>query len=145
MNEDKKIADSGSIIKDINDQCGNLLKKGVDFTVETIDKILRSIKNINLETVKMAWNYEEKYCPELTLEETIKWFKMNLPQKNVKGCLIITKEDLSKHQLELHQCFIDEKNEPMLGAGNPHRFIITQRKDDDLNAQFGEKKMIVFQ
>ncbi|MCL6591956.1 MAG: hypothetical protein K6U80_18655 [Firmicutes bacterium] len=145
MKEEREVVDCNSIIKDINYQFGNLLKKGVDFTVETIDKILRNIKNINLETVKMAWNYEEKYCPELTLEETIKWFKMNLPQKNLRGCLIITKEDPSKNQLELHQCFIDEKNEPMLGAGNPHRFIITQRKDNDLNAQFGDKKMIVFQ
>ncbi|WP_071192244.1 hypothetical protein [Trichormus sp. NMC-1] len=98
----------------------------------------------NIRTaIKYAWNYEEKHCAEYSLEEAIKWFKINLPNQIIaEGCL------LKQHQgnaYVLHQCFIARQdNTPLLDGNYPHRIVYTLKMDKALQDQFANKSMLVF-
>ena len=80
-----------------------------------------------------------------TLEEALKWFKVQRKRTSgeVKGCLL--KENLSGEQrFQLIHCFIDSDNRPLLEDGNyPQMIVKVVRLSEDLDDLFGGKDMVI--
>ena len=92
--------------------------------------------------IKTAWNLDERYCSKYSLEEAIKWIKLNKPSEATGGILL--KVSPSDGNIVLHHCFIDKDQNPLLDGKHPHRIVYTREISEDLTRQFGEKDMLVF-
>jgi hypothetical protein len=92
--------------------------------------------------LKIAWNYNEKNCEEYSLEEAIKWFKLNLP-KNASGGVLLKIASTNSGELKLHHCFIDTDENPLLDGSYPHLVVNVLKLSENLGNQFGDKDMII--
>ena len=118
---------------------------------ESAEEILKIIKNnlldiISLENIKEAWNLEEINIEELSLEKCISLVKKEFNQKLYSSACILDKKDVdrsSKYRFEIHICFLDKNNEPMLKGNAKHWIIYTNALDKDLLNQFAGKDMIL--
>ena len=120
---------------------------------ESAEEVLSIIKNhlsdvISLENIKEAWNLEEIKTEELSLEKCISLVKKEFNQKLHSSACILDKKDVdrnSKYRFEIHICFLDKNNEPMLKGNAKHWIIYTNALDKDLLNQFAGKDMILLQ
>lgn len=136
-----------------------LKKQLEEFTVKLGDSIKDILEKLNLgdefnrvpeekliEELKKSWNLEELELEELTLEKCIELVKSEFnPKKNASAC-ILNKNNIDKSikfKYEIHICFIDNKNEPILDGGSKRWLIYTNKLDNNLINQFGNKDMIV--
>ena len=116
---------------------------------ESAEEILKIIKNnlldiISLENIKEAWNLEEINIEELSLEKCISFVKKEFNQKLHSSACILNKKDIDgKYKFEIHICFLDKNNEPMLKGNAKHWIIYTNSLDKDLLNQFAGKDMIL--
>lgn len=118
---------------------------------ESAEEVLSIIKNhlsdvISLENIKEAWNLEEIKTEELSLEKCISLVKKEFNQKLHSSACILDKKDVdrnSKYRFEIHICFLDKNNEPMLKGNAKHWIIYTNALDKDLLNQFAGKDMIL--
>jgi hypothetical protein len=114
-----------------------LLVREVQERVGDVNQRAGGVENL----VKYAWNYEEKFCRQYSLEEAIKWFKMNRPRVAKAGCIFRRqREDVG---VTLHHCFLDASNNPLLDGAHPHRAVHTPELCLDLEKQFGTKDLLV--
>lgn len=118
---------------------------------ESAEEVLSIIKNhlldvISVENIKEAWNLEEIKTDELSLEKCISLVKKEFNQKLYSSACILNKKDIdSKYKFEIHICFLDKNNEPMLKGNAKHWIIYTNALDKDLLNQFAGKDMILLQ
>lgn len=120
---------------------------------ESAEEVLKIIKEhlsdvISLENIKEAWNLEEIKTEELSLEKCISLVKKEFNQKLHSSACILDKKDVdrsSKYRFEIHICFLDKNNEPMLKGNAKHWIIYTNALDKDLLNQFAGKDMILLQ
>lgn len=118
---------------------------------ESAEEVLSIIKNhlldvISVENIKEAWNLEEIKTDELSLEKCISLVKKEFNQKLHSSACILDKKDVdrnSKYRFEIHICFLDKNNEPMLKGNAKHWIIYTNALDKDLLNQFAGKDMIL--
>ena len=118
---------------------------------ESAEEVLSIIKNhlldvISVENIKEAWNLEEIKTDELSLEKCISLVKKEFNQKLHSSACILDKKDVdrnSKYRFEIHICFLDKNNEPMLKGNAKHWIIYTNALDKDLLHQFAGKDMIL--
>lgn len=118
---------------------------------ESAEEVLKIIKEhlsdvISLENIKEAWNLEEIKTEELSLEKCISLVKKEFNQKLYSSACILDKKDVdrnSKYRFEIHICFLDKNNEPMLNGNAKHWIIYTNALDKDLLNQFAGKDMIL--
>lgn len=116
---------------------------------ESAEEVLSIIKNhlldvISVENIKEAWNLEEINTDELSLEKCISLVKKEFNQKLYSSACILNKKDIdSKYKFEIHICFLDKNNEPMLKGNAKHWIIYTNSLDKDLLNQFAGKDMIL--
>lgn len=118
---------------------------------ESAEEVLKIIKEhlsdvISLENIKEAWNLEEIKTEELSLEKCISLVKKEFNQKLYSSACILDKKDVdrnSKYRFEIHICFLDKNNEPMLKGNAKHWIIYTNALDKDLLNQFAGKDMIL--
>ena len=118
---------------------------------ESAEEVLSIIKNhlldvISVENIKEAWNLEEIKTHELSLEKCISLVKKEFNQKLHSSACILDKKDVdrnSKYRFEIHICFLDKNNEPMLNGNAKHWIIYTNALDKDLLNQFAGKDMIL--
>lgn len=99
-----------------------------------------------LSYIKIAWNLEEIEIEELSLEKCISLVKKEFNQKLYSSSCILDKKDVdrnSKYRFEIHICFLDKNNEPMLKGNAKHWIIYTNKLDRDLSNQFGSEDMII--
>ena len=99
-----------------------------------------------MENIKEAWNLEEIKTDELSLEKCISLVKKEFNQKLHSSACILDKKDVdrnSKYRFEIHICFLDKNNEPMLKGNAKHWIIYTNALDKDLLNQFAGKDMIL--
>lgn len=101
------------------------------------------IDNISIEDIKECWNLTEKEIEELSLEKCISIVKKEFNQKLYSSACILKKECKSKYKFEIHICFLDKANEPMLNGNASHWIIHTNKLDNNLLNQFGSKDMII--
>lgn len=108
------------------------------------------IENISVEDIlsnlKTAWKLEKIETEELSLEKCISIVKAEFDQKLYSTACILDKKDVdrnSKYRFEIHICFLDKNNEPMLKGNAKHWIIYTNKLDRDLSNQFGNKDMII--
>jgi len=93
------------------------------------------------ELVKFAWNYEEKFCGEYSMEEAVGWFKANMPKTAAGACLL--KAPRGTNALTLHHCFLDHQDNPMLDGRHPHRAVHTIGITPELAKQFGTTDLLI--
>ena len=118
---------------------------------ESAEEVLKIIKEhlsdaISLENIKEAWNLEEIKTEELSLEKCISLVKKEFNQKLYSSACILDKKDVdrsSKYRFEIHICFLDKNNEPMLNGNAKHWIIYTNALDKDLLNQFAGEDMIL--
>ena len=118
---------------------------------ESAEEVLSIIKNhlldvISVENIKEAWNLEEIKTEELSLEKCISLVKKEFNQKLYSSACILDKKEVdrsSKYRFEIHICFLDKNNEPMLKGNAKHWIIYTNALDKDLLNQFAGKDMIL--
>ena len=131
---EKFIIKLGDSIKDILDK----INLGNEFNDISDDEII--------ENLKKEWKLEELKLEELSLEKCIELVKSEFnPKKNSSAC-ILNKKDIDKSmkfKYEIHICFIDNKNDPILDGESKRWVIYTNRLDSNLINQFGNKDMIV--
>lgn len=141
----------------MNDKLEELLKELLKVVKvkagESAEEVLKIIKEhlsdvISLENIKEAWNLEEIKTDELSLEKCISLVKKEFNQKLHSSACILDKKDVdrgSKYRFEIHICFLDKNNEPMLNGNAKHWIIYTNALDKDLLNQFAGKDMILLQ
>ena len=116
---------------------------------ESAEEVLKIIKEhlsdaISLENIKEAWNLEEIKTEELSLEKCISLVKKEFNQKLHSSACILNKKDIdSKYKFEIHICFLDKNNEPMLKGNAKHWIVYTNKLDSSLLNQFAGKDMIL--
>lgn len=118
---------------------------------ESAEEVLSIIKNhlldaISLENIKNAWNLEEINIEELSLEKCISLLKKEFNQKLYSSACILDKKDVDrsgKYRFEIHICFLDKNNEPILNGNAKHWIIYANSLDKDLLNQFAGKDMIL--
>ena len=116
---------------------------------ESAEEVLKIIKEhlsdaISLENIKEAWNLEEIKTEELSLEKCISLVKKEFNQKLHSSACILNKKDIdSKYKFEIHICFLDKNNEPMLNGNAKHWIVYTNKLDSSLLNQFAGKDMIL--
>ena len=116
---------------------------------ENLKKTVEGLKRLNPSTlerlIKTAWNLEEKYCSKYSLEEAIKWIKLNKPSEATGGILLkMSPSDKNDKNIVLHHCFIDKDQNPLLDGKHPHLIVYTREISDDLIGHFSEKDMLLF-
>ena len=126
------------------------LLKGVKIKAgESAEEVLSIIKNnlldvISLENIKEAWNLEEIKTEELSLEKCISLVKKEFNQKLHSSACVLNKKDIdSKYKFEIHICFLDKNNEPMLKGNAKHWIVYTNKLDSSFLNQFAGKDMIL--
>lgn len=127
---------AGETAKDIFNKLQSDIKSKVENT--STDDILSFIK--------LAWNLEEIQIEELSLEKCISLVKKEFNQKLYSSACILDKKDVdrnSKYRFEIHICFLDKNNEPMLKGNAKHWIIYANSLDKDLLNQFGDKDMVI--
>lgn len=119
---------------------------------ESAEEVLNIIKNrlleiISLENIKKAWNLKEMEIEELSLEQCISLVKKEFNQKLYSSACILRKDvdRNSKYRFEIHICFLDKNNEPMLNGNTLHWIVYTNKLDSNLLNQFSDKDMILLQ
>lgn len=112
--------------------------------------IKNKIDNISvddiLSCIKTAWNLEEIEIEELSLEKCISIIKSEFNKELYSSACILDKKDVdrnSKYRFEIHICFLDKANEPMLNGNAKHWIVHTNALNKDLLNQFGSKNMII--
>ncbi|TXJ19677.1 hypothetical protein EPJ79_00530 [Brachyspira aalborgi] len=116
---------------------------------ESAEEVLKIIKEhlsdaISLENIKEAWNLEEIKTEELSLEKCISLVKKEFNQKLHSSACILNKKDIDgKYKFEIHICFLDKNNEPMLKGNAKHWIVYTNKLDSSLLNQFAGKDMIL--
>jgi len=125
-----KNIDIEDIKKFLNSDVNELLKELKD----KVDFVLKE------EHLKMVWNYEEKNTTKYSFNEAVKWFKFNMPQ-GIKTAAIY--KDKKDEVINLHLCFLNENNEPLLKGDYPHLVVKTMEIDNEFIANFGDKDLIV--
>lgn len=117
---------------------------------------------INIDDVKdvckMAWNLEEEYTPEYSLEAAVRWFRANIDKtQHSCGCLYMEKkEDFSQQCFQenevwsslpklkrLHLLFFDKNDQPLLDCSAKHKIVSCYELDERLAKQFGDKNMLL--
>ena len=145
-NEDKIFSEIKDSLETLIPNLTELATSSVVKLVEDIKKRVEGLKGLNPSTMerlnKTAWNLEEKHCSKYSLEEAIKWIKLNKPSEATGGILL--KMSPSDKNIVLHHCFIDKDQNPLLDGNHPHRIVYTREISEDLTRQFGEKDMLVF-
>ena len=145
--EDIIIEQIKPFLKEFIDLGHNFAKVGIEDAFTYVkDRVATYSSDDNLRlALKYAWGYEEKYCLEYSLEEAIKWFKVNLPTGiSSKGCLL--KDQLQGGSFRLHLCFIEsESNIPLLDGNYPHLTVKALKIDKALQGQFHGKDMLIIQ
>ena len=99
-----------------------------------------------LSFIKLAWNLEEIKTEELSLEKCISLVKKEFNQKLYSSACILDKKDVDrsgKYRFEIHICFLDKNNEPILNGNAKHWIIYANSLDKDLLNQFAGKDMIL--
>ncbi len=127
---------AGETAKDIFNKLQSDIKSKIENT--STDDILSFIK--------LAWNLEEIQIEELSLEKCISLVKKEFNQKLYSSACILDKKDVdrnSKYRFEIHICFLDKNNEPMLKGNAKHWIIYANSLDKDLLNQFGDKDMVI--
>ena len=137
----------------MNDKLEELLKELLKVVKvkagESAEEVLKIINEhlsdvISLENIKEAWNLEEIKTEELSLEKCISLVKKEFNQKLHSSACILNKKDIdSKYKFEIHICFLDKNNEPMLKGNAKHWIIYTNSLDKDLLNQFAGKDMVI--
>lgn len=119
---------------------------------ESAEEVLNIIKNrlleiISLENIKKAWNLKEIKTEELSLEQCISLVKKEFNQKLYSSACILKKDAdrNSKYEFEIHICFLDKNDEPMLNGNTLHWIVYTNKLDSNLLNQFSDKDMILLQ
>lgn len=119
---------------------------------ESAEEVLNIIKNrllevISLENIKKAWNLKEIEIEELSLEQCISLVKKEFNQKLYSSACILKKDAdrNSKYRFEIHICFLDKNDEPMLNGNTLHWIVYTNKLDSNLLNQFNDKDMILLQ
>ncbi|MEB3191906.1 MAG: hypothetical protein VKL42_16315 [Snowella sp.] len=145
-NEDKIFSEIQDFLETLIPDLAQLASVSFFNLTEDIKKRVEGLKRLNPSTmerlIKTAWNLEEKHCSEYSLEEAIKWIKLNKPSEATGGILL--KMSPSDKDIVLHHCFIDKDQNPLLDGKHPHRIVYTREISEDLSRQFGEKDMLVF-
>lgn len=131
--------------KEIKANIKDIAKKGKVFSlrllIDQLKKIFDFIDDVDIDTIKICWNYQEKCCETYTLEESINWIKSSLKNPTFGGCIYKEKINDVYH---LHLCLLDlENNEPMLDGNHPHLEVKCMQIDDELKSQFKDKDLIV--
>lgn len=119
---------------------------------ESAEEVLNLIKNnlldiISVENIKQAWNLKEIKTEELSLEQCISLVKKEFNQKLYSSACILKKDANrnSKYKFEMHICFLDKNDEPMLNGNTLHWIVYTNKLDSNLLNQFSDKDMILLQ
>lgn len=117
---------------------------------ESAEEVLNLIKNnlldiISVENIKQAWNLKEIKTEELSLEQCISLVKKEFNQKLYSSACILKKDANrnSKYKFEMHICFLDKNDEPMLNGNTLHWIVYTNKLDSNLLNQFSDKDMIL--
>lgn len=117
---------------------------------ESAEEVLNLIKNhlldiISVENIKQAWNLKEIKTEELYLEQCISLVKKEFNQKLYSSACILKKDAdrNSKYKFEIHICFLDKNDEPMLNGNTLHWIVYTNKLDSNLLNQFSDKDMIL--
>ena len=140
-----KNVDLESIINEFIEGQGRNLKNGIkdlfNYAKDKLFDLFDDDKDLE-DALKIAWNYEEQNTSEYTMEDAVKWIKININRNVYSGaCLFKEKTSLG---LCLHLCFIDNNEEPLLGPADKHKVIFCNRIDESLAKQFGNKNLIIF-
>lgn len=117
---------------------------------ESAEEVLNLIKNhlldiISVENIKQAWNLKEIKTEDLSLEQCISLVKKEFNQKLYSSACILKKDAdrNSKYKFEIHICFLDKNDEPMLNGNTLHWIVYTNKLDSNLLNQFSDKDMIL--
>jgi len=116
-----------------------ILKMSIKELVEELGRKFKVI--ISVETLKMAWNYEEKHVKMYSFAEAIEWAKTNMPN-DING-VVILKELSEDGHIRLHICYLDQDEVPLLGGSHPHLDVYAKSIDNELQYNFGDKDLLV--
>jgi len=129
----------------IKDLILNLSKsKYIDIAIDTIVNIKKQLElrgsEINTETIKIFWNYSEINVDEYSFNELLSWVKENIPSNIKRACVY---KDTLGTLIQLHICYFNENDEPILNGDFPHLVVNTLSLDNVLSEKFGDKDMLV--
>jgi len=126
------------ITKLVNHIGGEIYKSGPDIGKGLLNLSPEKLEEIQM-MAKIAWSYQEKNTNSFSLDESIKWFKANMPKGIKAGCILLNSKT---PVFELHLCFMDG-NEPLLDGSYPHLVVKTIDIDSDLQERFSRTDMII--
>lgn len=145
--EEKLLTYLKDIISKLKIKAGKTANDVVDKVYVDIKKKIDNISADDIfSTLKIAWNLEELEMDTLSLEKCILFVKKEFKPELYSSACILDKKNVdrrSKYRFEIHICFLDKKNEPILNGNAKHWIIHTNTLDKDLLNQFGNKDMII--
>ena len=123
-----------------------IMKKIMDKSGINISTITAKLADLGLpydeDTLKISWNYSEKNTKNYSFTELLDWVKLNLPEHIKKACIYKTIDESKKH-IQLHICFLDGNDEPLLDGDFPHQIVKTISLDKKLQDGFGNKDILI--
>lgn len=110
-------------------------------TSMTVGDAISALRQLDEETLQMAWNYTEVKCERYSFKEALDWIKSNMNEEKHSGATI-TKEVIG-NKILLKCCFLDSNKQPLSKVGDLYLAVETNSICKDLEDSFGDKNMIV--
>ncbi len=101
--------------------------------------------------IQSRMNFDREEVLEYRLEDAILWFKSNYPEEHdqLSGGLfrvVSGRGAIKTRRYDIYHFFIDETDRKVMsGSGFPLRLVVSQHLDTDLEQQFGQEDLIIFQ
>jgi len=130
------------IVKNLmQDMLTNIDINHKDIMKNITQELINKGSELDLETLKMFWNYSEQNTKQYSFKELLIWVKSNIPLNIKKACVYkIVKEN---NRIQLHIVYLNENDEAVVNGDFPHKVVNTLSLDSELNEKFGNKNMIV--
>jgi hypothetical protein len=112
--------------------------------VNELPNIINRLKEvgteIDIDRLKILWNYQEQNSKIYSFDEVKSWIKDNMDSSLKKAC--IYKEEESD-KIKLHICFMDNNDNILLEGDYPHKVVNTLELDNVLLDYFTNRDLII--
>lgn len=106
------------------------------------EEIEEYLKHLDIDTIRVACNYEERKVALFKLVEAIEWVQDHFDEKKHLGaCVLRENQD---NEIILKICFLGLDKKPMPKT-DLYLKVIAKSIDQDCLDAFGDKDMIIFE
>lgn len=106
------------------------------------EEIEEYLKHLDVDTIRAAYNYEERKVALFKLVEAIEWVQDHFDEKKHVGACVLKEQ--SEKEIVLKICFLGLDKKPLSKMGDLYLKVIAKSIDQDCIDAFGDKDMVVF-